>query len=161
MNSRILAFLQLVLFSFSGCADSIGEHQLHEAENERALSQRESIDGLLRDQMKLLDTRLSKQEFCLTNKSSLLDFLIGKEVASYPQLAGSGDAVTAQFLLHVVQSEKIREWMTQTGSENEYLAFQTDIWDFRTQDVEFSDTLILAIRDGKIAAYRFFAQTPY
>jgi hypothetical protein len=51
--------------------------------------------------------------------------------------------------------------MMETGSENEYLGFRTDIWDFRTADVPFMDTLIIAIRDGKIVAYRFIAEATY
>jgi hypothetical protein len=156
--------LQFLLITILGCSnDNGGERKTREAVKQKTLAQRAVIDDLIRNQMKILNVRSSKQEFCATNKGSLFDSLIGEDIASYAPLLDCGDVVNDQYLSwSVLQKENVREWMVETGGENEYLAFKTDIWDFRTEGgVEFFDTLVVAIHDGKIVAYRFFAEAPY
>ena len=156
--------LQFLLITFLGCSNDDGEErQIREAVKQETLAQRAVIDDLIRDQMRILNVSSSKQEFCATNKGSLFDFLIGEDIESYAPLTDCADVVSDQYLAwSVLQKESVHEWMLETGGENEYLAFKTDIWDFRTEGgVEFFDTLVVAIHDGKIVAYRFFAEVPY
>jgi hypothetical protein len=133
--------------------------QRYEAYEQQALAQREAIDELIREQMRQRDFKGSKLDYCRDNRP-VFGFLIGKDVSLYPQLTSRGFVVTDQFL-PLLQKGNAQEWMEETGSEHEYLAFKTDIWDFRSKDVPFMDTLIIAIHDGKIVACRLFADVPY
>jgi hypothetical protein len=133
------------------------EVRQQEAYRQRGLSQRDAIDELILDEMKQRGFKSSKLAYVQQQgRDSVLDFLIGKDVALYPQLRGCGNTVNDRRAARVV-----REWMMETGSEKEYLGFSTDIWDFGTADVPFMDTLLIAIHDGKVVAYRFIADAAY
>ncbi len=63
---------------------------------------------------------------------------------------------------HMLQKENAILWMAEQNNGSSFLAFATDIWDFRYEGgVQFPDTLIIAVRNDLIVDYRTFAECPY
>ncbi len=93
----------------------------------------------------------------------LFDFLVGEELAAYPQLAEFGDKLDHNFTTHhILQKENARQWMAEQKNETVFFAFATDIWDFRHEGgMEFFDTLIIAVHEGQILGFQRFAECPY
>ncbi|MFO0939452.1 MAG: hypothetical protein U0930_01665 [Pirellulales bacterium] len=159
----LVSFLSIVVRSHHNATKRKLALEARHARNERCLAQRDAIDLIVQDQMKKQGIATSKQDYAAKNWSALFDSLIGSRMDQYPQLAELGDEVADEFISkNMVQKENVTRWINEQKSGSSFLAFATDVWDFRTEGgTMFTDTLIIAIDNGQIIGYRMFAECPY
>ena len=160
---KYLFVLGLTLPFFWGCSERSTSTASWEVRNSRFIVQRDVVDQWLITQMTLQESKLSKQRYSAERRTTLFDFLIGESALTYPRFLEAADAVDERYIeKYVLQKENVREWIKEVGITKEYFAFATDVWDFRYEGgVQFLDTLIVAVEDGKIIDYRMFAECPY
>lgn len=168
MKPNLIAVVATILPLCIGCSHERTSQQkaVQEAsrrQHQRFIAQRDAIDLLVQEQMKEHAFPGSKQEFAAKSWRTIFDSLVGKEIAAYSQLEELGDTVDESYVTqHMLQKENAHRWMADQSNGSGFLAFATDIWDFRHEGgVQFPDTLIIAVQDGLIVGYRTFAECPY